>query len=557
VIRKNAWRDNLNGPSPLAKQRERVRKRSGPVRAIESAVLDGFAEVFGLNGVGSVEVGYGAGDFEDAIVGARGKAEAGDGVFEKFLALCRNGAVLANETRRHLRVSVSFLFGRETSGLAITRGDDAGTDGGGIFAGRRSAEFLVFDGGNFDVDVDAVEKRAGNFCDVALDDGRSAVTLAGGVAEVAARTGIHGGGKHEARRKRDGRGGARDGDGTVFERLAHDFEYVALKFGELIEEENAVMTERNFARARNGAAANEARIADGVMRRAKRARADEAAGIFERARNGMNARGFDGFFERHRGKNRGNALGEHSFASAGRADEENVVPAGTSDFQGAFRGLLAVNLAEVDTVFGGFAEEKLRVDLRGSKGFRGIDEIDGLGKSFYGINFDAVDDGRFASVGLGDSERDETGIARRKRSRERAADGTDAAIERQFTEKHHLVDRLAKELAHATSEAESHWKIKRGAFFLDVGGSEIDGNALAVREFDAAIAEGGFDAFAAFFYGIIGKADDVEIVHAGRANVDFDFDKIGIDAKHSGTEGFEEHERGKRPFRGGRTHRTA
>jgi len=96
--------------------------------------------MLGLNRVGSIEVGYGAGDFEDAIVGAGGKAEAGDGVFEKFFAFGRNGAVFADEARGHLRVSVGFLFGREASGLAIASGDDAGTDGGGIFAGRRSAE---------------------------------------------------------------------------------------------------------------------------------------------------------------------------------------------------------------------------------------------------------------------------------------------------------------------------------------------------------------------------------------------------------------------------------
>jgi len=169
----------------------------------------------------------------------------------------------------------------------------------------------------------------------------------------------------------------------------------------------------------------------------------------------------------------------------------------------------------------------------------------------HSVDFDAIDDGRFASVGLGDSERDKTLIARGKRSRKRAADGADAAIERKFTEEHHLVDRLAKELAHATGKAERHRKVERGAFFLDVSGSEIDGNALAVWKFDAAIAEGGFDAFAAFFYGIVREADDVEIVHASGAHVDFNFDKIGIDAKHGGTENFEEHERGKRPFRGG------
>ena len=111
-------------------------------------------------------------------MGTSGKAEASDGVFQKFFAVGGDGTLFANEARGHLGVGVGFLFGRETSGLAIASGDDAGADGGGIFAGRRSAEFFVFYGGNFDVDVDAVEERAGDFCDVALDHGRSAVTFA-------------------------------------------------------------------------------------------------------------------------------------------------------------------------------------------------------------------------------------------------------------------------------------------------------------------------------------------------------------------------------------------
>ena len=97
-------------------------------------------------------------------------------------------------------------------------------------------------------------------------------------------------------------------------------------------------------------------------------------------------------------------------------------------------------------------------------------------------------------------------------------------------------------MTHAASEAERHGEIECGAFFFDVGGSEIYGDSLTVRKFDAAIAKGGLDAFAAFFYGIVGQADDVEVVHAGGANVDFDFDDVGIDAEHSGTESLEEHE---------------
>ena len=92
------------------------------------------------------------------------------------------------------------------------------------------------------MDVDAVEQRPGNLRNVTLDHGRRAVALAGGVAEIAARTRIHRGGQHEARREGHRNGGASNGDGTVFQRLAHYFEHVALKFGQLVQEQHTVVT---------------------------------------------------------------------------------------------------------------------------------------------------------------------------------------------------------------------------------------------------------------------------------------------------------------------------
>jgi len=41
-----------------------------PKSAIEGAILDRFADMFRGDGVGGGEVGDGAGDFQDAVVGA-------------------------------------------------------------------------------------------------------------------------------------------------------------------------------------------------------------------------------------------------------------------------------------------------------------------------------------------------------------------------------------------------------------------------------------------------------------------------------------------------------
>src|SRR2546423_538714 len=98
--------------------------------------------------------------------------------------------------------------------------------------------------------------------------------------------------------------------------------------------------------------------------------------------------------EGHLWGGRGECDGESS--GGGGADEENVVATSASDFERAFGGLLAVNFTEVDTVFRGFAEEELRIDLNRGERFGGVDEVDGLGQRFYRVDFDALDDGRFA-----------------------------------------------------------------------------------------------------------------------------------------------------------------
>ena len=152
-------------------------------------------------------------------------------------------------------------------------------------------------------------------------------------------------------------GGAGDGDGAVFERLAEDFEDVAGELGELVEEEQAVVGEGDFAGARDHAAADEAGVGDGVVGRAEGAVGDEAFVAVEDAGDGVDLGGFEGFFEAQRREDGGQALGEHGLAGAGRADHEDVVATGGGDLEGALGDVLAADVAEVGLVLDGFVEE--------------------------------------------------------------------------------------------------------------------------------------------------------------------------------------------------------
>ena len=67
----------------------------------------------------------------------------------------------------------------------------------------------------------------------------------------------------------------------------------------------------------------------------------------EDAGDGVDLGGFEGFLEAQRREDRGEALGEHGFAGAGRADHEDVVATGGGDFEGALGDVLAADVAEV------------------------------------------------------------------------------------------------------------------------------------------------------------------------------------------------------------------
>lgn len=61
--------------------------------------------------------------------------------------------------------------------LDCAGGDDAGADGGGGFAVGAAVEVVEGDGGDLDVEVDAVEQGSGEAGEVALDVGRGADAL--------------------------------------------------------------------------------------------------------------------------------------------------------------------------------------------------------------------------------------------------------------------------------------------------------------------------------------------------------------------------------------------
>ena len=121
--------------------------------------MDGFGEVLGADVVGSVDVGDGAGEAEDFVVGAGGEAKLVHGLAEESFASFIKRTVAADGAGSHAGVGGGGV-GAETLSLAGSGTEDLGTHVGGRSAGGLGAELAIGNGGDVDVEVDAVNERA-------------------------------------------------------------------------------------------------------------------------------------------------------------------------------------------------------------------------------------------------------------------------------------------------------------------------------------------------------------------------------------------------------------
>src|SRR5713226_7851665 len=73
-----------------------------PVRAVERAVLDGFAQVAGFDVRGGIQIGNRPRYFQDAVVGASRKPQPGDAVSSSFSP--------SAEIAQYLRMSLGGIW---------------------------------------------------------------------------------------------------------------------------------------------------------------------------------------------------------------------------------------------------------------------------------------------------------------------------------------------------------------------------------------------------------------------------------------------------------------
>ena len=175
---------------------KRTHGGSRPDVAVEHSVVDGFVQVRLADSVGGFEVGDGACDAEDFVVGARGKAQFIDRVAQEVPFGRIQRTVLAQLAAVHLRVG---SCGRTIKAFRLDRSrfDHLLAHLAAAEPWRPFGEFFKGDRRHFDLNIDSVEKWPRNFAHVPLHLRRGALATSSGIGAIAAGAGIERCDQHE------------------------------------------------------------------------------------------------------------------------------------------------------------------------------------------------------------------------------------------------------------------------------------------------------------------------------------------------------------------------
>ena len=194
-------------------------------------------------------------------------------------------------------------------------------------------------------EIDAVEQRSAEAALIAplLQRGaRAVVRRAGARAAVAGR-------EHDRiRRKLERALAAHDLHPALLERLAQSVHRAAGELGQLVEEQDPAMRERDLARPRPAASADEALSRDGVVRRSEGALGGEASG--PDPGRAVDLGDLQGLLEARGREDARHPPRKHRLARAGRPDHQHVVAAGGGYLQGPLGVLLPSHVGEVDGI---------------------------------------------------------------------------------------------------------------------------------------------------------------------------------------------------------------
>ncbi|MCW0461863.1 hypothetical protein NB717_002931 [Xanthomonas sacchari] len=274
-----------------------------------------------------------------------------------------------------------------------------------------------------------------------------------------------------------------------------------------------MVRQRDLARARMSAAADQRHRAGGVVRCAVGA-LPPACRIHAAAADRSDGRALQCLGFAGRGQDPGQARGQQGLAAAGAADQQQVVMPGRGDLQDAPRLRLAAHVAQVG---------KGRGD-RGRRGGRGqglaaVEQAADFQQGACGVGLHVLRQRGLGAV-VGRDDQGAPSLGGGQCGRQHAVDRTQFAGQGQFAEEFVLAEHLRVKLAGGGEDAQRDRQVEAAALLGQVGRGQVDRDPPC-RELVLRAEQGGADAVARFAYRRLGQADDLRGRQAA-GQMDFD-----------------------------------
>jgi hypothetical protein len=315
----------------------------------------------------------------------------------------------------------------------------------------------------------------------------------------------------------------------LLERLAQGLEALARKLRQLVEEEHPVVRERDLPRPRGVAPAREPRGARRVVRRAEGPVAQQRHAGAEGPGDGVHRGDLHGLAEGERRQQRRQRPRQHRLAAAGRAHQQDVVPAGRGDLEGALGVRLAAHVEQVEhleRVAGGEVDHPRAVDERQLR--PPAQELAHPAQRLGAAHLDALHDGGLGAVLERHDRPPHAAVAGRQYLGEYSPHRAHAAGEGELAEHDPGVEALGGAVAGGGEGGDGDGEVEAGARLLHVGGREVDRHPPQGKEVPG-LLDGRADAGARLAHGDLREADEVEGGQSA-GDVDLDLDGVRVEA---------------------------
>ena len=155
---------------------------------------------------------------------------------------------------------------------------------------RPTPQLLILHSGHLNMNIDPVQQRPTHLRHIPLNHRRRADTLPRFIVEIPTRTGIHRRRQHKPRRKAQTHRRPRNRHMPVLQRLSQHLQHIPRKLRQLIQKKQTIVRQRNLARPRHHASANQPGVGNRMVWRPERPMRHQPLLRIQHARDRMNLR---------------------------------------------------------------------------------------------------------------------------------------------------------------------------------------------------------------------------------------------------------------------------